>query len=119
VLKNTGYTGLDLNPSGIRHARNGGYAAINLAVHFGASRIALVGFDMGSRGGKVHCFGNHQGLHNPSDAQFHSFARSFKTLVEPLQSIGVEVVNCTPCSSLDAFPMGDLDDVLAPRVVAA
>lgn len=118
VLKNTGYTGLELDPKGLRNGRNSGFAAINLAVHFGASRIVLVGYDMGIRGGQVHFFGNHQGMSNPTDAHFGTFRRVFSTMVEPLNALSIEVINCTPGSSLDVFPMAELRDVLTPMEVA-
>jgi hypothetical protein len=118
VLKNTGHSGLELDPTGLRNGRNSGYAAINLAVHFGAARILLLGYDMGIRGGQVHFFGSHRGMSNPTDAHFGTFRRLFLTMVDPLKAIGVEVLNCTPGSSLDAFPMAELRDVVAPLEVA-
>lgn len=119
VLRNTGYTGLELQPHGLRNGENSGYAAINLAVHFGASRIVLLGYDMARRNGQVHFFGRHVGMNNPTDAVLAGYRRHFLTLVEPLKAIGVEIVNCTPGSSLDAFPMADLRATLTAREVAA
>lgn len=113
VLRNTGYTGLELQPHGLRNGENSGYAAINLSVHFGAARIVLLGYDMRcAPDGTPHFFGKHQGMNNPTDAVLAGYRRHFKTLVEPLRAIGVEVVNCTPGSSLDAFPMADLREVI-------
>lgn len=119
VLKNTGYTGLELDPRGLRHARNSGYAAVNLAVHFGVSRILLLGYDMGIRGGQVHFFGKHVGMNNPDDSHFASWRKHFATLVEPLRAAGVSVLNCTPGSSLSCFPMADLRSAMAGTAVAA
>lgn len=108
VLANTGAKGLELDPTGLRTGNNSGYQAINLAVHFGAKRIILLGYDM--RGN--HCFGHHPDNSRPP---FHLCIERFKTLVGPLREAGVEVINCTPKSALDAFPIRPLADVLPAR----
>ena len=46
VVENTGSEGPELEPTGLRTGRNGGYQAINLVVHLGAARILLIGDDM-------------------------------------------------------------------------
>jgi len=98
--------GLCLTPDGLRTGYNSGYQAINLAVHFGASRIVLLGYDM--HGG--HFFGKH-----PDDTAppFHLCIPHFATLVEPLAALGVSVVNCTPGSAIPYFPRAPLASVLA------
>jgi hypothetical protein len=111
VLKNTGYSGLETEPNGLRTGRNSGYAAINLAVHLGAARILLLGYNMSHQNG-AHFFGNHPAGLNQSAGLYPSFRRSFDSLVEPLKAAGVEVINCTPNSSLHTFPMRNLRDVL-------
>jgi hypothetical protein len=118
VLKNTGYTGLDLEPSGLRNGSNSGYAAINLAVHLGAKTILLLGYNLGYRGGKAHFFGNHPPNLTQREDLYTGFRSSFDTLVEPLKAIGVEVFNCTPETSLMAFPLRELRDCL-PLAVAS
>jgi hypothetical protein len=114
VLKNTGYSGLETAPNGLRTGRNSGYAAINLAVHFGAARILLLGYNMSHQNG-AHFFGNHPAGLNQSAALYPSFRRSFDSLVEPLHAAGVEVINCTEQTSLHTFPQRPLRDVLAPQ----
>lgn len=107
-LISTGPEGFEPDPGGLRTAGNSGYQAINLAAHLGATRILLVGYDM--RGdNKAHWFGQHpescrKNMIRPFEARAHHFAG----LVEPLRERGIEVVNCTPGSAIDAFPMGDL-----------
>ena len=54
VLTNTGQRGLELDPSGLRHGSNAGYQAINLAVHLGAKRIVLLGYDMKVDGNRTN-----------------------------------------------------------------
>ena len=112
VLRNTGWTGLELDPSGLKTGRNSGYAALNLAVHFGARRILLLGYNLGHLHGKSHFFGNHPPNLQQTAALYPNFRRAFDTLVEPLNAAGVEVVNCTKHTSLQSFPCGDLREVL-------
>lgn len=110
VLENTGQTGLEMNPSGVRTGMNSGYQAINVAVHLGASRILLLGYDMQCVGGKKHWFGDHPTKIRPP---FSAFLPHFRTLVEPLKALGVSVVNCTPHSALKCFPMMPIREALS------
>lgn len=120
VLQNTGYHGLERHPGGLRNGKNSGYAAINLAVHFGAMRIVLLGYNMGRAHGKSHFFGSHpSGLIDTPEALYVTFRQSFETLLEPLREAGVEVINCTPDSSLSCFPTMDLRAALAGAEVVA
>lgn len=117
VLRNDGYDGLSTDPAGLCNGQNSGYAAINLAVHLGAARILLLGYDMAWRNGKAHFFGDHVGLAQ-HEYLYPSFRKHFDTLVDPLLALGITVINCTQASSLQAFPMGDLRDVLSTAVAA-
>lgn len=104
VLKNLGDVGLSLDPSGLCTGKNSGYQAINLAVHFGARRILLLGYDF--RG--AHFFGAH-----PDGSLLNtSCLPLFDTLVKPLAAIGVSVTNCTPRSGVTCFPSATLDVML-------
>ena len=56
VLRNTGESGLESSPLGLRTGRNSGYQAMNLAWHLGARRIILLGYDMRlAADGAKHC----------------------------------------------------------------
>lgn len=110
ILAHTGTSGLELKPHALRTGSNSGYAAINLAVHFGAARILLLGYNMGPHKGKKHFFGDHVGLTNGSNYQ--GFIRQFETLVKPLQALGIEVINCTHPTRLGVFKQAKLRDVL-------
>lgn len=110
-LRNDGTAGLCDEPDGLRTGRNSGYQAINLAVHRGATRILLLGFDMRAVGGKVHWHKQHP-IATPAD-HLDVMRPLFRTLVEPLKARGVEVLNCTPGSALDVFPKVDLAEALA------
>jgi len=105
VLRNTGDAGLDLRPDCLRAGRNSGYQAINLAVHLGAARIVLLGYDM--QGG--HFFGHHPDQSGPP---FALCLKRFQTLVKPLAAIGVEIVNCSRRTALTCFPCRPLEEAL-------
>lgn len=110
VLRDTGKHGLELDPSGLRTGYNSGYQAINLAVHLGAARIVLLGFDCW-RGpsGHQNWFGPHP---THLESPYPIFLQAFASLVEPLAAAGVAVANCSRRTVLTAFPRASLEDVL-------
>jgi hypothetical protein len=110
VLCNTGDSGLELDPTGLRTGKNSGFQSVGLAVHFGAAKIVLLGFDfrLGPKGQK-HCHADHP---DKSAPPFALCLRLFHTIVEPLRALGVTVVNCSPHSSLTAFPQQPIREAL-------
>jgi len=113
VLRNAGSDGLEADPHALRSGRNSGYAAINLAVHLGARRIVLLGYDLQlGPDGKTHWFGDHPSSLTRSSPYAHFLAK-FQTLPAPLQALGIEVVNCSRRTALKVFPMRPLREVLA------
>ena len=112
VLHNTGREGYDPNPGCVRTLLNSGGVGIQIAAHAKAARILLLGFDM--RGGHWH--GQHERpLGNPGVALFGRWIALMRTLA---RAIPVEVLNCTPDSALDCFPLVALDDALDARGAA-
>lgn len=112
ILRNTGKHGLELSPDGLRVGHNSGYQAIGLAKHLiGAhGRIILIGYDMQSGAkGAQHWHPDHP---ERRESPFATFLLSFKTIVEPLKALGIEVVNCTRRTALKAFPVRPLAEVL-------
>lgn len=117
VLENTGVLGLEPAPTGLRTGYNGGYQAINLAMHIGASRILLLGYDLGiGVDGRTHWHGDHP---DRQPAPFYAMLDAFPTLVEPLRAAGVTVVNCSRRTALACFPCAALEDELGRLAVAA
>lgn len=114
-LRHTGPTGFDPDPSCLKTGSNSGYQAIHVAVHAGAKRILLNGYDM--RGGHWH--GRHVApLRDHGEGIYVRWLKAFETLKPALH--GVEVINCTPGSALKTFPMMSLDEACAlPDPVAA
>lgn len=109
-LRVSGRSGLSLDPQSIRTGSNSGYQAINLAVHFGASRILLLGYDMQFGPlGQEHWHGKHPDRSRPL---VNIFLPLFSTLVEPLREVGVEVINCSRATRLTCFPRATLQQAL-------
>ena len=102
-----------LGKRGLRVNGNSGAGAINLAYHFGARRILLVGMDMKpGPNGEKHWHPDHP---KPlvQGQQFEEWRHKMNVLAADLKAEGVEVINCTPGSALTCFPMGDLSTELA------
>lgn len=112
VLENTGERGLELEPTGLRSGRNSGAAAINLAVHFGAARILLLGYDMDARDeAHSHFFGAHKRpLRGASP--YALFRDLFRAMPAPLAALGVTVLNCSVETALTVFPRVALREAL-------
>lgn len=121
VMRNVDTGGLCTQRDGLNTGRNSGFQAINLAVHLGAKRIVLLGFDMGAQVDagrlKTHWFGDHPG--GTSDRVYDSMLPWFDTIVQPLAKLGIEVFNATPGGRLRAFPMKSIDEALAGSVAIA
>lgn len=111
-LARTGDRGIETDPTGVRTGQNSGYQAMNVAVHLGARRILLLGYDMApSAEGRSHWFGDHPlRLRRPSP--YALFRDRFASAVEPLAALGVEVINCSRQTALTCFPRQSLAEAL-------
>lgn len=102
-----------LGTKGLRVNGNTGIGAINLAFLFGSRRILLIGMDMklGPKGEKHH----HEDHPAPlvQKQLFQEWRHKARWVAKDLAAAKCEVVNCTPGSALDCFPMGDLKTELA------
>lgn len=106
VIKSAGEHGL--SSRGIYTGRNGGYQALQVAFHLGATRMCLVGIDMS--GG--HWFGEHpKGVRRGSPLHA-TMSRNFDHLGPLLAKRGVEVVNASAISRIRAFPKVSLGEWL-------
>ena len=111
VLRTTGALGLETDPSGLRHGGGSGYQAINLAVHLGASRIVLLGYDLQpGPTGADHFHPPHPDGTHPA---YQAMRGPFSSLVEPLKALGVDIVNCSPHTALSAFRLASLHEVVS------
>lgn len=111
VLQQGTKSGLETDPSRLATGQNSGYQAINLAVHLGASKIVLLGYDMQPDGDRHRWHGWHP--YGKTIPPYAHFLPHFKSLIEPLRALGVAVINATRVSALDAFPKMSLSEALS------
>lgn len=102
-------TGLSLDPTGLKTGCNSGYQALNLAVLLGAKRIILLGYDYRFDNGRAHFPG---GDHPVPSFENHlvGYAQKFSSIENKLIELGIEVLNATPGTALNAFPKVRLED---------
>jgi hypothetical protein len=83
-----------------------GTSAINLAYHFGATEIVMLGYDM--TGGH---FCKHPLPFPPSD-HFRRHMSTLADLNEDAKAKGIRIVNCSPISAVTAFEKQPLESFL-------
>lgn len=109
-LRNGGTVGFDPDPQSLRTGGNSGYQALHIAVHAGAARVLLCGFDL--RG--CHWHGPHPSPLRKTEPEVYARWRErYATLLPALAERGVDVVNTTPGSALECFRRAVLEDELA------
>lgn len=103
--------GISTRPGTIRQGGNSGFQAVSLALHFGAARVILLGFDMQFTGGKTHWHGDHRSsrLGNPVQKRLVFWLQRFE---EMAKQATVPIVNATRQSALTCFPRVDLTEAL-------
>ena len=101
-IRSSGHEGFDPDRQHIRTGGNSGYQALHLALHLGAAKIVLVGFDMRDDDGQAHWFGDHP--REISRTRTPALWRDrFTALADAAQHLGVTVVNASPGTALAAF----------------
>lgn len=86
--------------------RDLGTSAINLAYHFGATEIVMLGYDM--HGGH-YC---QHPLQYPPQSHFRNHVEFLHELNTDASNKGVRIVNCSPGSKVTAFETRDLRSYL-------
>lgn len=111
LLQNTGKDGFDPDPCNCRHGSNGVYQAMHSLIHADVRKIALVGVDMrAGADGRTHWHGGHGG---GGCDYAEVMAPSFETLKPALEERRIKVVNASPGTALEAFPVVSLEAALA------
>jgi hypothetical protein len=88
---------------------NSAFQAMNLAVQLGATGIMLVGIDCGGE----HWHGRHAGpCTNPQESNFIRWRKAFDGAKPKLDAMGVDVVNCSPVSTIKAYPKMTIEQAL-------
>ena len=88
------------------------FQAANLAARWGVRRILLLGTDCHSPGARWHGPHRHPMQPNPTDATMRLWVDAWRAAAPELSARGVQVLNCTPGSAIDAFPAVPLDRAL-------
>lgn len=101
--------GISQDPKIIYTGSNSGYQAINLAYHFGAKQIILLGYDMQATGGKRHWFGDHP---NKVVSGWHKWIPFYQQMAADAERLGLEIINCTRKTALHCFRRDQLENVL-------
>jgi len=96
-------------PDGNNRGANSGSASINLAIHLGATKIILVGFDMKKQGDKHNYHDLYQDKHTPRDDVYNRFQRHFLNIAK---ETNIEIMNANPNSALKAFPKDKLENLI-------
>lgn len=102
-----------LEPKGtVGWGGNSGFHCLNLAVQFGVKRVLLVGYDMRCDKG-LHWHPDHpRGMNNPSVKNVERWRRAVDNAAKVILPLGIEVVNCSPISALQAYPKMDFAEAL-------
>lgn len=103
--------GLNRQPGVINSGLNSGFQAINLAWHFGARRIVLLGYDFQRTAGRSHWHGDHPaGFANGGN--YREWAHHMAALAGDLKADGVDVINASRQTALECFQRRPLEAIL-------
>jgi hypothetical protein len=93
--------GIETKPGYLSWNNCSGLSAINVAYHFGAKRVVLIGFDMGPMQGKTHWHNFHK-----TKAGFGSYNNRYLPaipfIVRDAANLGIELINSSPHTHIDA-----------------
>lgn len=110
-LKKTSPPGLARVPDSVMLRRTTLTAAINLAVHFGAAKIVLLGADgQPALDGRTHHHAPHPW--NQTTNCWDQQRADLATVVMPLQVLGIDVRNASSGSAIPFWPIVELKDCL-------
>lgn len=89
-----------------------GYAAINLAALLGARKIVLLGFDNRQVKGRDNYHDLYPEEMRANPANYETWNSRYNTMRDDLKRNKIKVLNATPSTSLTAFPVAQIEDVL-------
>ena len=91
---------------------NSGAATINLAVHMGAKRIILLGFDMKLDEEKnQHWHKFYSTKEKDIASTFRKHLSGFQEIKRDADLLGVEIINANPTSAITQFPRMNFKDI--------
>lgn len=106
-----GQEGIEFNdPAVVRTGGHGGYTAINIAVHLGAKKIVLLGYDMQpGPDGRNHFFGEHPNGHH---VNYEFKLGVYAALPALLASHNIEIVNASRVTAIPYIKRVTLEEAL-------
>jgi len=108
--------GISPSPNNVSWNKNSGAAALSVAVHTGAKRIFLLGFDMRldeQNTQHFHSIYNGNGKpKNPRNLPFQRHLQGFPAIARDAKTMGVEIYNVNPQSAINEFPKLTLQEAL-------
>lgn len=110
--------GISTAPNLVSWCGNSGAAAISIAVHAGARRIILLGFDMRLNNTAYQHWHDvyHKGPANDDRKRrklpFHRHLAAFPAIAEDAKRLGIEIINCCPDSAIEQFRKCTLKDLI-------
>lgn len=96
--------------SAIRYGISSGHVAVSLAIHLGAKRIVLLGFDGRVVNGRTHW---HNRYREEREAVYPLFCRGWRGWRKAAEARGVRIENHTSGSAIDEFL------IIEPQAIAA
>ena len=104
--------GISTNPEMVSWNNNSGAATINLAVHMGAKRIILLGFDMKLDEEKnQHWHKFYSTKEKDITSTFRKHLSGFQEIKRDADLLGVEIINANPTSAITQFPRMNFKDI--------
>lgn len=110
--------GFSSKPGYISWNHNSGAAAMNVAVHMGAKRLFLLGFDMNTDDKRnlhwhsVYADVYHTRRRQEKSLPYHKHLPNFPFVANDAERLGIEIINVSPDSSLEQFPKMNLEEAL-------
>jgi hypothetical protein len=92
---------------------NSGFQCMNLTAQFGVTAIMLLGIDCTGDANKPHWHGRHPPpLNNPIVTNYDNWRRNIDGAAGKLKARGIDVVNCSPISTLTKYPKMTVEEGL-------
>jgi hypothetical protein len=103
--------GIERKPTRVCWNGSSGGSAINLAYHFGAKKIVLIGFDMKPVNGKYNYHSDYPEKRTAINP-YAKFMIPFPAVKKEADKLGLEILNATPNSAIKSFKIVKLEDVV-------
>jgi hypothetical protein len=101
-------------PLALGNGGNSGFQGLNLVAQFGATSIMVVGLDCRDHKGLLHWYGRNTapGMNNPDRSNFNRWSPAFDLARKDADSLGIEIVNCSPISAISSFKKMSVNETL-------